>query len=69
MGKYTRADREFAVKFVNSERWKNLHSEMRELAKGTQKKQRALAKAEEDDMAWELIKMDCRPVRQKRLFK
>jgi hypothetical protein len=69
MGKYTRADREFAVKFVNSERWKNLHAEMRELAKGTQKKQRALAKAEEDDMAWEMVKMGCKPIRQGLLFK
>jgi len=69
MGKYTRADREFAVKFVNSERWKNLHAEMRELAKGTQKKQRALAKAEEADMAWEMVKMGCKPIRQGRLFK
>ena len=68
MGKYTRADREFAVKFVNSERWKNLHAEMRELAKGTQKKQRALAKAEEADMAWEMVKMGCKPIRQGRLF-
>lgn len=69
MSKYTRADREFSIKFRNSERWKNLRAEMGELAKNTERKQRAIQNAEENDMAWELIKMGCRPVRQKRLFK
>ena len=69
MSKYTRADREFSIKFRNSERWKNLRAEMGELAKNTERKQRAIQNAEENDMAWELIKMGCRPVQQKRLFK
>ena len=69
MSKYTRADQEFSIKFRNSERWKNLRAEMGELAKNTERKQRAIQNAEENDMAWELIKMGCRPVRQKRLFK
>lgn len=69
MNKYTRADHEFSIKFRNSDRWKNLRKEMGELAQSAERKQRAIQKAEEDDMAWELIKMDCRPIRQKRLFK
>ena len=69
MGKYTRADHEFSIAWRNSDRWKNLRKEMGELAKNTERKQRAIQKAEEDDMAWELLKMGCRPVRQKRLFK
>ena len=69
MSKYTRADHEFSIKWRNSDRWKNLHAEMRQLAKNTERKQQALARAEEDDMAWELMKMGCKPVRQKRLFK
>lgn len=69
MGKYTRADREFSIKFRNSERWKNLRAEMGELAKNTERKQRAIAKAEEADTAWEMVKMGCKPIRQGRLFK
>jgi hypothetical protein len=69
MSKYTRADHEFSVAWRNGDRWKNLRKELGELAKNTERKQRAIAKAEENDMAWELIKMGCRPVRQKRLFK
>jgi len=69
MSKYTRADHEFSIKWRNSDRWKNLHAEMRQLAKNTERKQRAIERAEEDDMAWELMKMGCKPVRQKRLFK
>jgi hypothetical protein len=69
MGKYTRADHEFSVKWRNSERWKNLRAEFGELAKNTERKQRAIAKAEEADMAWEMVKMGCKPIRQGRLFK
>ncbi len=69
MGKYTRADREFSIKFRNSERWKNLRKEMGELAKNTERKQRAIQRAEEADTAWEMVKMGCKPIRQGRLFK
>lgn len=69
MGKYTRKDREFAIKFVNSDRWKNLRAEMGKMAEDTRRKQQALARAEEADMAWEMVKMGCKPIRQGRLFK
>ena len=69
MGKYTRADHEFSVAWRNGERWKNLRAEIGELAKNTERKQRAIQRAEEDDMAWEMVKMGCRPIRQGRLFK
>lgn len=69
MGKYTRADHEFSIKFRNSERWKNLRAEMGRLAENTERKQRAIAKAEEADTAWEMVKMGCKPIRQGRLFK
>jgi hypothetical protein len=69
MGKYTRADHEFSIKFRNSERWKNLRAEMGRLAENTERKQRAIAKAEESDMAWEMVMMGCKPIRQGRLFK
>lgn len=69
MGKYTRADREFSIAWRNSDRWKNLRKEMGELANNTKRKQQALARAEEADMAWEMVKMGCKPIRQGRLFK
>ena len=69
MGKYTRADHEFSIKFRNSERWKNLRKEMGELAQSAERKQRAIAKAEEADLSWEMVKMGCKPIRQGRLFK
>lgn len=69
MSKYTRADHEFSIKWRNGDRWKNLRKEMGELAENTKRKQRAIQKAEEDDMAWEMVKMGCRPIRQGRLFK
>lgn len=69
MGKYTRADREFSIKWRSGDRWKNLRKEMGELAENTKRKQQALARAEDADMAWEMVKMGCKPIRQGRLFK
>ena len=69
MSKYTRADREFSIKFRKSDRWVNLRKEVKERAEQHSRKQRAIERAEEADTQWELIKLGCTPIRQGRLFK
>lgn len=62
MSKYT-------IKEIHLAKLRILRDEFALKAKEDARKAKALRRAEDDDMNWELVKLGIKPLRQRRLFK
>lgn len=59
----------FTIKEIELNKLRVLRDEFAERAKADDRKAKALRRAEQDDMSWEMVKLGARPLRQRRLFK
>jgi len=57
------------IKEINLAKLAVLQEEFRELAKSNERKAKAIRKAEQAEITWELVKLGIKPMRQGRLFK
>ncbi len=62
MSKYT-------IKEIHLAKLRILRDEFAQKAKEDERKAKALRRAEDDDLNWELVKLGIKPLRQRRLFK
>jgi hypothetical protein len=61
--------KKYSIKEIHLAKLKVLREEFAQKAKEDERKAKALRRAEDDDMNWELVKLGIKPLRQKRLFK
>ena len=58
-----------SIKEINLAKLRVLRDEFAQLAKDNARKAKAIRKAEQDEMTWEMVKLGIKPLRQGRLFK
>jgi len=58
-----------SIKEIHLAKLKVLRNEFAEIAKNNTRRDAARRRAEEADMAWELVKLGVKPIAQRRLFK
>jgi len=61
--------KKYSIKEIHLAKLRVLRDEFALKAKEDDRKAKALRRASDDDMNWELIKLGVKPLRQKRLFK
>lgn len=61
--------KKYSIKEIHLAKLRILRDEFAQKAKEDERKAKALRRAEDDDMNWELVKLGIKPLRQKRLFK
>ena len=61
--------KKYSIKEIHLAKLRTLRDEFAQKAKEDERKAKALRRAEDDDLNWELVKLGIKPLRQKRLFK
>ena len=61
--------RHTSIKEINLAKLRILRDEFAERAKNNERKAKAIRKAEEAEMTWEMVKLGVKPLAQRRLFK
>jgi hypothetical protein len=61
--------KKYSIKEIHLAKLRVLRDEFALKAKEDERKAKALRRAEDDDMNWELVKLGIKPLRQRRLFK
>ncbi len=61
--------KKYSIKEIHLAKLRILRDEFAQKAKEDERKAKALRRAEDDDLNWELVKLGIKPLRQKRLFK
>lgn len=61
--------RNTSIKEIHLAKLRVLRAEFAEIAKSNARRDEARRRAEEADMAWELVKLGVKPMAQRRLFK
>ncbi len=61
--------KKYSIKEIHLAKLRVLRDEFALKAKEDDRKAKALRRASDDDMNWELVKLGVKPLRQKRLFK
>ena len=61
--------KKYSIKEIHLAKLRILRDEFAQKAKEDERKAKALRRAEDDDMNWELVKLGIKPLRQRRLFK
>ncbi len=61
--------KKYSIKEIHFAKLRVLRDEFAQKAKEDERKAKALRRAEDDDLNWELVKLGIKPLRQKRLFK
>ncbi len=61
--------KKYSIKEIHLAKLRILRDEFAQKAKEDERKAKALRRAEDDDLNWELVKLGIKPLRQRRLFK
>ncbi len=61
--------KKYSIKEIHLAKLRVLRDEFAQKAKEDERKAKALRRAEDDALNWELVKLGIKPLRQKRLFK
>jgi hypothetical protein len=59
----------YTVKEIHLAKLRILRDEFAEIARNNERKAKAIRKAEQAEVTWELVKLGVKPLRQGRLFK